>query len=153
VSKVLQGNFVVGVPSNYLISVTNTGQADTLAGTITDTIPAGLTLGTLPAGCTAVGQNLTCTIPAGISAGTGISFTIPVTPQASTSGQSLSNSATAHDGPIDPWLYQGRLYCARDVLAFGRSPSWVSSTTISQLGSDCRWRTPSSTGSGGPVRT
>ncbi|WP_166653773.1 DUF6923 family protein, partial [Tahibacter aquaticus] len=98
VSKVLQGNFVVGVPSNYLITVTNTGQADTLAGTITDTIPAGLTLGTLPAGCTAVGQNLTCTIPAGISAGTGISFTIPVTPQASTSGQSLSNSATAHDG-------------------------------------------------------
>jgi uncharacterized repeat protein (TIGR01451 family) len=97
-SKVLQGNLVVGVSSNYVLTVTNNGQAATLAGTVTDTIPTGLTIGTLPAGCSAAGQTVTCALPAGIAPGNMVSYTIPVTPQASTNGQSLTNSATVSGG-------------------------------------------------------
>jgi uncharacterized repeat protein (TIGR01451 family) len=98
VTKLLQGNFVVGVQSSYVITVTNNGQADTLGGTVSDTIPTGLTIGALPAGCTAAGQLVTCNLPAGISAGTSISYTIPVTPTAALIGQSVTNSATASGG-------------------------------------------------------
>ena len=53
----------MGVPASYTLSVQNTGTAATTAvSTITDTIPTGLTIGTLPAGCTAAGQTVTCTI-------------------------------------------------------------------------------------------
>ncbi|MEO5626084.1 MAG: hypothetical protein ABIQ70_08775 [Dokdonella sp.] len=98
VTKSLQGSLVVGVPTNYLITATNNGQAATLAGTITDTIPTGLTIGILPGGCSAVGQNLTCTLPPGIATGGSISYTIPVTPQASTDGTNVSNTATNNGG-------------------------------------------------------
>jgi uncharacterized repeat protein (TIGR01451 family) len=99
VTKTLQGSLVVGVPTTYLITATNNGQAATLAGTITDTIPTGLTIGTLPAGCSpAGGQNISCTLPAGIATGGSVSYVIPVTPQASVSGQNVSNTATANNG-------------------------------------------------------
>ena len=101
VKKVLQGNLVVGVPTSYLITVTNNGQAPTLAGTITDPIPTGLAIGTLPTGCVASGQNLTCDIPAGLATGSSVSFTIPVTPDASVANTSVSNTATAN-GAGDP---------------------------------------------------
>ena len=96
--KTLQGNLVVGVQSLYIISVTNTGQATALAGTISDTIPTGLTIGTLPAGCSAAGQVVTCTLAAGLATGNSVSYTIPITPQASVNGQSLSNSASVSGG-------------------------------------------------------
>ena len=98
VTKTLVGSFVVGQSANYVITATNNGQADTLAGTITDPIPAGLTIGTPPPGCSAVGQNLTCALPAGIVPGGSVSYTIPVTPQPSTSGTNVSNTATANNG-------------------------------------------------------
>ena len=61
-------SFTVGVPASYTLSVQNTGTAATTAvTTITDTIPTGLTIGTLPAGCTAAGQTVTCTIAAGLA--------------------------------------------------------------------------------------
>lgn len=101
VKKVLQGNLVVSQPTSYLITVTNNGQAATLAGTITDPIPAGLSLGTLPTGCVASGQNLTCDIPAGLATGSSVSYTIPVTPDASVANTSVSNTATAN-GAGDP---------------------------------------------------
>jgi uncharacterized repeat protein (TIGR01451 family) len=98
VTKVLQGNLVVGVPTSYVITATNNGQAATIAGTITDTVPTGLTIGTLPVGCSATSQNLTCTLPAGLATGGSVSYTIPVTPQASVSGASVSNTATDNGG-------------------------------------------------------
>ena len=53
----------VGQPSN-------TGTvATTAVSTITDTIPTGLTSGTLPAGCAAAGQTVTCTVAAGLAGG------------------------------------------------------------------------------------
>ncbi len=75
----------MGQAASYTITVTNNGSAATTAtATISDTIPNGLTIGTLPAGCSAAGQNVTCTIAAGLAASGGSQgFTIPVTPTAS----------------------------------------------------------------------
>jgi uncharacterized repeat protein (TIGR01451 family) len=99
VTKSLSGTLVVGVPTSYVITATNNGQASTLAGTITDTIPAGLTIGTLPSGCSSLGgQNISCVLSAGIATGGSISYTIPVTPQASVDGTSVSNTATNNGG-------------------------------------------------------
>ncbi|QBB69777.1 DUF11 domain-containing protein [Pseudolysobacter antarcticus] len=97
-SKSVQSSLIVGVPNNYLITATNTGQATTLAGTISDIIPTGLTIGTLPGGCSASGQTVTCVLPAGILVGGNVVFTIPITPQASTSGTSVANTAVASGG-------------------------------------------------------
>ena len=101
VKKVLQNPLVYNVANSYIITATNNGQAATLAGTLTDPIPAGLVIGTLPAGCTASGQTLTCDIPAGLINGSSVSYTIPVTPNDTVIGQALSNTATA-TGAGDP---------------------------------------------------
>jgi uncharacterized repeat protein (TIGR01451 family)/fimbrial isopeptide formation D2 family protein len=95
VKKVLSGTLVLNQQANYIITVTNNGQADTLAGTITDTIPTGLAIGDLTgSGCTASGQVVTCNIPAGKPSGSSMSFTIPVRPTDSNLvGQSVANKA------------------------------------------------------------
>ncbi len=91
-------SFVVGVPASYTLQLQNTGVvATTAAASITDTIPSGLTLGTLPAGCTAAGQTVTCTIAAGLAAGANTSFVIPVTPTLA-AVPSVSNTATVNGG-------------------------------------------------------
>ncbi|WP_298851686.1 DUF11 domain-containing protein, partial [uncultured Aquimonas sp.] len=90
-------SFTVGVPASYTLAVTNTSTSPTTAAsTITDTIPSGLTLGTLPAGCTASGQTVTCTI-ASLAAGASTSFVIPVTPTLA-AVPSVSNTATVSGG-------------------------------------------------------
>jgi uncharacterized repeat protein (TIGR01451 family) len=80
------------------LSVENTGSAATTeVATVTDNIPASLTLGTLPAGCTAAGQTVTCTIAAGLAAGASTSFVLPVTPTAATT-PSVQNTASVSGG-------------------------------------------------------
>jgi uncharacterized repeat protein (TIGR01451 family) len=92
-------NFVVGVAASYTLTVTNTGSAATTAvASVTDNVPSTLTLGTLPAGCSATGQSVTCTIAAGLTTGTPVSFVIPVTPTAAASGTTLNNTATVSGG-------------------------------------------------------
>jgi uncharacterized repeat protein (TIGR01451 family) len=98
VQKSLSGNLTVGVPSTYTINVSNTGQAASLAGTITDTIDANLTIGTLSAGCTASGQTVTCSLAAGLAVGNSVNFTIQVTPTAAAEGQNIINTATLTGG-------------------------------------------------------
>ncbi len=91
-------SFVVGTPASYTLSVQNTGTAaTTAAATVTDTIPTGLTIGTLPAGCTAVGQVVTCTIAAGLAVNATTSFVIPVTPTA-TAANPVVNTANVTGG-------------------------------------------------------
>ncbi|HWT15317.1 MAG TPA: DUF11 domain-containing protein [Patescibacteria group bacterium] len=90
--------WTVGVAASYTLQVSNTGTAaTTAASTITDTIPAGLTLGTLPAGCTAAGQAVTCVVPAGLAVGGSTSFVIPVTPTLA-AAPSVTNTATVSGG-------------------------------------------------------
>lgn len=67
-------SFTVGVAGSYTLTLTNNGTAATPAvSTITDSLPAGLTLGTLPPDCAASGQVVTCTVPAGLVASGGTS--------------------------------------------------------------------------------
>ncbi|TXI48158.1 MAG: DUF11 domain-containing protein, partial [Lysobacter sp.] len=90
--------FVVGQAASYTLQLSNTGTAATTAvATITDTIPAGLTIGTLPAGCTAAGQTVTCTVAAGLAAGGSTSFVIPVTPTIAAT-PSVTNTASVSGG-------------------------------------------------------
>lgn len=79
---------VVGTPFDYVITVTN-GSTDSestnTSGTITvtDTIPDGLEIGTLPAGCSVTGQVVTCDTTQ-VLTGDGSDawkITIPVTPR------------------------------------------------------------------------
>ena len=91
-------SFTVGVPASYTLQLSNTGTAATTAvATITDTIPTGLTIGTLPANCTAAGQTVTCTVAAGLAASASSSFVIPVTPTAAAQ-PSVTNTATVTGG-------------------------------------------------------
>ncbi|MCU0757555.1 MAG: hypothetical protein MUE46_21020, partial [Xanthomonadales bacterium] len=91
-------SFAVGTPASFTLQVSNTGTAATTAvTTITDTIPTGLTIGTLPAGCTAAGQTVTCTRAAGLAAGSSSSFVIPVTASIA-SPPSIINTASVSGG-------------------------------------------------------
>jgi hypothetical protein len=60
-----------------------------------------MTLGTVPAGCRAIGQAVTCIIPAGLAAGASVTFTIPVIPQPEISGTVVRNAATLTGGGGD----------------------------------------------------
>ncbi len=93
------GAFTVGVPGSYSLQVQNTGTAATTAvATITDTLPASLTIGAMPAGCTVAGQTVTCTVAAGLGVNAVTSFTIPVTPTAAVASPGLTNTATVSGG-------------------------------------------------------
>lgn len=92
-------SFVVGVPASYTLQVSNNGTgATTAAATVTDAIPATLTPGTAPAGCTITGQNASCTIAAGLAVGASASFVIPVTPTAAADGTTVTNTALVSGG-------------------------------------------------------
>jgi uncharacterized repeat protein (TIGR01451 family) len=91
--------FAVGTPASYTLTVTNTGSAATTASaTVTDNIPSQLTIDSVPGACAASGQQVTCTIPAGLAAGGNASFVIAVTPTAAANGNTLSNTATVTGG-------------------------------------------------------
>ncbi|UBB17512.1 beta strand repeat-containing protein [Comamonas odontotermitis] len=91
--------FVVGQAGSYTLTVLNSGTAPTTGNTVvSDTIPAGLTIGTLPSGCTATGQQLSCTIAAGLAVNASVNFTIPVTATAAVDGQTVQNAATVAGG-------------------------------------------------------
>ena len=102
------GNFEIGVPASYTLTVTNTN-APTYADTdITDVIPAGLTIGALPLGCDLnppASQTVVCTIPAPLGYGLVVndnvaSFVIPVTPAVGISNP-VSNTASVTGGGSD----------------------------------------------------
>ena len=98
VAKTGPANATVGVAYDYVVTVTNTGSAATTAdATVTDTVPTGLTINGA-AGCTIAAQVVTCPVPAGLAVGAAASFTINVTPQASTSGTTVTNTASASGG-------------------------------------------------------
>ncbi|MDP9919496.1 putative repeat protein (TIGR01451 family) [Variovorax boronicumulans] len=88
--------FAVAAQASYTLKLSSTNGGMTTANSvITDTIPASLAIGALPAGCSRAGQAVTCTVPAGMA--TSASFVIPVTPLA-TARPSVTNVATAVGG-------------------------------------------------------
>ena len=88
----------IGSPATYTLTVANEGATNAAATTATINIPAGMTIdtATLPAGCTAAGQVVTCNVGA-LAATTGTaSFSINVTPtQAGAVNISASVAAVA----------------------------------------------------------
>ena len=90
--------FDVGTPASYTLTVSNAGVPTTAVATISDTIPSGLDIGALPAGCSLVGQTVTCTIPAGLAHAASTAFISPVTPNATAGGFTLTNTAALSGG-------------------------------------------------------
>ncbi len=86
----------VGDTLTYTLTVTVANAVTTANEVLTDTLGAGLIVGTLPAGCTAAGQVITCTLPAGAAIGTH-TFTYTATVDASAT-TSVSNSVVASTG-------------------------------------------------------
>jgi uncharacterized repeat protein (TIGR01451 family) len=89
-------SFAQSEPVNLTLSVKNQGPRDATGVTITDIVPAGFTIGTLPStpysGCSKSGQTITCPVGALANGVTSSSFVIPLTsPSSSGSG---TNTAT-----------------------------------------------------------
>ena len=74
------------------LSVTNQGPRNATGVTVSDAVPAGFAIGTLPAGCAAAGQTITCTVGNLANGATSANFVIPLT--APGSAGSGSNTAT-----------------------------------------------------------
>jgi len=85
--------FTAGESVTMTLSATNSGTQQASGVTITDTVPVYFAIGTLPAGCAAVGQVITCTI-ATLNSGATSSFTVPLTVIASPTLGAGSNSAS-----------------------------------------------------------
>ncbi len=110
--------FEAGVAASYTLAVTNSGDVATSAvAVITDTVPAGLAIGALPAGCAldpAGSQTVQCSIPAGLAVGASASFTIPVVPASVVAGSDVTNSAQVSGGGDDSCPAEAR--CSSTVV-------------------------------------
>jgi uncharacterized repeat protein (TIGR01451 family) len=98
------GNFTVGQPGVFTLTVQNLGPGDTANDpiTVTDTLPAGLTYASDTGAsvgypCTAVGQTVTCTgAPTSIPNGSDVTFQITVNVDSS-AVPSVTNTAVVSD--------------------------------------------------------
>jgi uncharacterized repeat protein (TIGR01451 family) len=103
----------VGVPAQYLLTVSNDGGADSSTVVVVDQMPVGLDVTGLPdsdwsctiAGTAAVGQLITCT-SSSVPAGESSSFGITVVPQPEAAGTTAVNRASVGTpgagAPVDP---------------------------------------------------
>jgi uncharacterized repeat protein (TIGR01451 family) len=110
--------FTPGQPASFTLTVTNDGATATTAdATVTDTLPASLVLTSVPAGCAAVGQTVTCTVPPGLAPGASASFVLPVVVSESVIGVSgtLRNEATVSGGGDPTCPGEARCNAAVDV--------------------------------------
>jgi uncharacterized repeat protein (TIGR01451 family) len=116
----------IGQRDSYVLTITNAGPLLATGIVVTDILPAGATISSLPAGCTAAGSVVTCALAA-LASGTSSSFTIAVTwslagqvydsaslaldqvNAAPAAQQRLSLGATPGqadaDGPLPDWSY------------------------------------------------
>ncbi|WP_162315361.1 DUF6923 family protein, partial [Pseudoxanthomonas yeongjuensis] len=101
----------VGDTLTYTLTVSVANAVTTTAETLKDTLGAGLEVGTLPAGCTAAGQEITCVLGIGAAIGDHtFEYTATVVANATTS---VSNSVVPSTGtcltctttnPVDPTI-------------------------------------------------
>lgn len=93
--------FTVGVAARYTLTVQNTGTGETTdEATVTDVIPAGVTILSVSSGCAIAGQTVTCTIPTGLGnmpPNNTAEFTINVAPTA-TAPNPIVNTANVMGG-------------------------------------------------------
>ena len=133
IAKSGPANATVGTAYDYVLTVTNTGSAATTApATVSDTLPTGLAINTA-GGCTFAGLTATCAVPTGLAVGASASFTINVTPQASTAGTTVTNVASVTGGGDPDCVAAGDCVSppvdtqvARPLLTFSKSSDPVS---------------------------
>ena len=90
--KSMPSTITVGSSANITLSIRNTGPQSVPAGSaISDVIDNALTPGTMPSGCSKVGQTVTCTAGA-LSSAQQVDYIIPVT-GASATGGIINNTA------------------------------------------------------------
>lgn len=95
------GTLNAGGSGTYTITVTNNGPSDDTGVVVTDTLPAGLTfVSSVPAGCTAVGQVVTCPVGA-LASGANANIVLNVTVSAGTAG-TVNNTASVTGVNPDP---------------------------------------------------
>ncbi|MER7129829.1 DUF11 domain-containing protein [Streptosporangium saharense] len=95
------GTLNAGGSGTYTITVTNNGPSDDTGVVVTDTLPTGLTfVSSVPAGCTAVGQVVTCPVGA-LAAGASTNIVLNVAVSAGTAG-TVNNTATVTGVNPDP---------------------------------------------------
>ncbi|MBN8728706.1 MAG: DUF11 domain-containing protein, partial [Xanthomonadales bacterium] len=102
IDKTGPASAAIGVPFDYTITVTNTGTGNATANTtVTDVIPAGLTINSCIPSCSASGQTVTWTVsPSSLLAGGFVTLIVNVTPTTA-AVPSVTNTATV-DGGGDP---------------------------------------------------
>lgn len=93
-------SYALGEAVTLTLSVTNQGPRNATGVTITDVVPTGFTIGTLPAGCVTVGQSITCTVTGTLNvSATSSNFVIPLTAPGS-SGSGTNTATPARSTPV-----------------------------------------------------
>jgi uncharacterized repeat protein (TIGR01451 family)/CSLREA domain-containing protein len=96
---------IAGTSLTYRLEILNSGPSDSSGSTVTDTLPAGVTLQTAQSdhgACGAEGDVVTCNLNA-IPAGTSVFVTVTVLVQPSlANGSFLTNTATVSGADVDP---------------------------------------------------
>ena len=85
-------NYALGEAVTLTLSATNQGPRNATGVTVTDIVPTGFGIGTLPAGCLLSGRTVTCTATGTLNSGaTSSSFVVPLTaPGSSGSGTNIA---------------------------------------------------------------
>ena len=97
--------YAYGEGVTLTLGVTNNGPQNATGVTITDVVPAGFVIDTLPltpySGCTAIGQTITCTVGNLNNGVTSSNFVIPLTaPSSSSSGTNTATPGSALPGTL-----------------------------------------------------
>ena len=100
--KSMASTIIRGDSTTITLGVRNLGPLTVTGALIVDEIAPEFEIGSLPAGCSAVGQTVTC-VAGGLSVGQGQNFQIPVTAIAATSGSVVNSvKVTPPAGVTDP---------------------------------------------------
>ena len=112
---------LIGTPSTVRLQIDNVGPQTVTGATITDAMPSQLTIQSLPSGCSAIGQTVTCTSGT-IPSGGNDNWDVIV--QGNTLGTGLINSATVAPpaGITDPVSSNNTSSVSFSVQNRGRGP-------------------------------
>jgi uncharacterized repeat protein (TIGR01451 family) len=103
-SKSMPATIVQGTGATVTLGIFNDGPQTVSGATISDIFASEFTLGTMPAGCTAAGQTVTCA-GGNLASGASRTFAIPVTATGVTAGNQVNTAAiTLPGGAADPDL-------------------------------------------------
>jgi fimbrial isopeptide formation D2 family protein/uncharacterized repeat protein (TIGR01451 family) len=91
---------VAGSGLQYTLTATNAGPSPSTGSTLVQTLPAGASLGLLPAGCSASGSTLTCALGP-LAAGSQLALVVPVAVAPETRG-TLPSAVTVTGNELDP---------------------------------------------------